>query len=222
MAGKLGCWVLGNCDASDAARQLHLDLIQHLVEWHCSRAVGAIAEENLLRFGHSVRTLTCCRTMFARLEDLFEWPHFNLWLEQHTRVTRDRASLLQSVCLSSLGGDIRVIGLLRHLHARSDFTLRRRTVLAGCDLLYSLHNSYLPDKRACANDCQEMGLALGPYGWYSAAWMTGKYYNHPLGTRCYKINASSVIIDCFKDDAIHIDWKGWSGGAFTYQQSKLP
>ena len=100
--------------------------MQHLLEWHCSRGVGFIKEEYLLRLGHSLKTLTCCKKMMSRMESLFEDPSFNRWIAERVHVTPERASLLQSVCLASLGGDIRVMGLLRHLHARLDYTIVSR------------------------------------------------------------------------------------------------
>ena len=181
MAGGLGCWVLGCSDAPDASRRLHLDLLTHLLHWHCPAVAGYVEESALFRLGHSILALRFCRGMWRRLRSLFQEHTFPAWLMANINATNlERAYLLRNLCRASLGGDDRMVMLLRTVQGHTNLAAMERPIM-GCDLAESLYDSYRPCDRSRCTKFPELGLAIGPYGYYAVGWGELRSLPHPLG-----------------------------------------
>jgi hypothetical protein len=181
MAGELGLFVLGCSAAPDASRRLHLDLLTHLLHWHCPAQEGYIEESALFRLGHSILALRFCRGMWKRLRALFRESTFPYWLMANINGTDiERAYLLRAFCRASLGGDVRMVLLLRTVQGRINLAALQRPIM-GCDLAESLYDSYRPCDRSRSASVQRLGLAIGPYGWYAIGWAVEYTIPHPLG-----------------------------------------
>lgn len=178
----LGQWVLGgDCAAPDVQRQLHHDLLGHLLQWHCYDDPRVpLDEECLFRLSHSINTLCCCHAMYRRLYNLFETRTFPTFIQSTLADTSyRRARLLRSVCCYALGGDSDMCILLR-LEQDAMSPDDQERLLRGGDLGGCLHASYLPDVRSSPTDSTLLGLALGHYGWYLSKYKANWVRPHPL------------------------------------------